>query len=62
MKGFVAMYRILLGCVFAVWLSGCGQTGPLYLPEEDSVPAPPDTVPPPPAAEQSVAPAEANTP
>lgn len=57
------MYRILLACTVAVLLSGCGQTGPLYLPEEENVPPPPEAVPAPPAvqsSEQSAVPAGEN--
>jgi predicted small lipoprotein YifL len=34
------MYRILIPALLTVLLAACGQTGPLYLPKEEPVPAP----------------------
>ncbi|WP_411860494.1 LPS translocon maturation chaperone LptM [Halioxenophilus sp. WMMB6] len=34
---------LLLGCYLSIALSGCGQTGPLYLPDETPTTNQPET-------------------
>jgi len=44
-------HRFILGCCAVLFLSACGQTGPLYLPDEEEQEVPGDT---PPVTEQAV--------